>query len=266
LPVISPIVFVAAFLVGCATPVAAGLDEDDANRVVVALARTGIDATKEADPGGEGKFRVTVARDDASPALAALRDEELPRPRPRGVLDAIDKGALVPSAAQEHAQLVAGLAGDLERSLEGIDGILSARVHLNLPAPDPLRDAPPAKATASVLVAYRGSTPPLTVDAVQRLVAGGVGGLAPPDVAVVTVSRAAPAASHDRELAHVGPIAVARGSVRVLQAALAGLILLAAALAALTLVFYTRMVRLRDDAAAAEMPGSPPRGGGGRAA
>jgi type III secretion protein J len=235
------------FLAGCAVPVAAGLDENDANRIVVALDRAKIDATKEVDPGGEGKLRVTVARDDVARALSAMQGEGLPRPQPRGVLDTIDKGALVPSQAQEHAQLVAGLAGDIERTLEAVDGVLRARVHLNLPAKDPLRDAPAGKATASVLLEHRGTTPPLAPDAVQRLVAGGVAGLAPADVAVVTIPRVAPARAGELDLAHVGPIAVARGSLRPLQGALILLVVLVAALAAATLVLYTRLARARAD-------------------
>jgi type III secretion protein J len=234
-----------AALVGCTSPVAAGLDEGDANRVVVALDRATIDATKELDPGTEGKFRVVVARDDAARALVAMREEELPRSRPAGVLDAVGKGSLVPSQAAEHAQFVAGVAGDLERTLEGVDGVLSARVHLNLPAPDPLRETAPAKSSASVLLTYRGSTPPLTSEAVQRLVSGGVAGLTPADVAVVALSRSSPALGAGAQLAHVGPLAVARGSMRPLQIALAGLILALAVFATLTLVFYSRMARLR---------------------
>lgn len=231
----------------CTVPVAAGLDEDDANRIVVALDRSAIDGAKEVDPATEGKFRVLVARDDVPRALTAMRDEALPRPKPQGVLDAMDKGALVPSAQAEHAQMVAGLAGDLERTLESVDGVLAARVHLNLPAPDPLRDKAPAKATASVLVEYRGSTPPLTTDAVQKLVAGGVGGLEAGDVSVVAISRAAPAAQHDTELSHVGPVAVARSSARTLQIAFAALLALVAALAATALALYTRLSRARAE-------------------
>jgi type III secretion protein J len=232
---------------GCAVPVAAGLDEPDANRIVVALDHAKIDATKEPDPGGDGKVRVTVARDDVARALAAMQGEGLPRPRPRGVLDTIDKGALVPSQAQEHAQLVAGLAGDLERTLEGVDGVLAARVHLNLPAKDPLRDAPPGKATASVLVEHRGTAPPLASDAIQRLVAGGVAGLSPVDVAVVTVPRVSPPRGGETDLGHVGPIAVARGSLRMLQTGLVSLVVLVALLAGATLLLYTRLAKLRAE-------------------
>jgi type III secretory pathway lipoprotein EscJ len=43
-----------ALLAGCAVPVAAGLDEPDANKVVVALDQAGVDAVKDADPQVEG--------------------------------------------------------------------------------------------------------------------------------------------------------------------------------------------------------------------
>ena len=62
-------------LAGCAVPVAAALDEDDANRIVVALDRAGVDGAKEVDAQSEGKFRVLVPRDDVAKALSAMRDE-----------------------------------------------------------------------------------------------------------------------------------------------------------------------------------------------
>ncbi len=238
-------------------PIAAGLDDSDANRVAVALARAGVEATKEVDPGTEGKWRVDVARDDAPHAIAVLRDEELPRSRSPGVLDAIGKGSLVPSEAAEHAQLIAGMAGDLERSIEAVDGVLCARVHLSIPAPNPLRDVVPARGTASVLLEHRGSTPPLSVDSVQRLIAGGIAGLAPADVAVVMVSRPAPPASGDNPMAHVGPIAVARASMRKLQAALAVLVAVVALLSGATLVLYGRLTRLRVEALSRERHEGP---------
>jgi type III secretion protein J len=208
----------ATSLLGCSTSaVAAGLDEPQANRVVVALDRAKIDATKEVDPSAEGKFRVVVGADDATQAIERLDMEDLPRARPVGVLDSMEKGALVPSQAAEHAQLVAGLQGDLERTLEGVSGVLSARVHLNLPVPDPLRDTTPSKATASVLLEHQGATPPLTIQAVQSLLVGGVGGLVHNDVQVVMVSKPTPAIAVIAPLTHFGPLRLAPGSARLLR-------------------------------------------------
>jgi hypothetical protein len=61
------------------------------------------------------------------------------------------------------------------------------------------------------------------------------------------VSRPAPAARGEMQLAHVGPIAVARGSVRVLQATLGGLVVLAAALALAALLLWVRLGRARAE-------------------
>jgi type III secretion protein J len=243
------LVLVATVALGCTVPVAAALDETDANRVVVTLDESGIDATKEADPSTEGKFRVIVARDDVGRALATMREEELPRAKTRGVLEAADHGQLVPSQAAEHAQLVAGLAGELEKTLGGIDGVLSARVHLNLlPPREPLRDGPGPKATASVLLEHRGATPPLAAESIQRLVAGGAPGLGPADVAVVFVPRTTRANAPGRtDLAHVGPITVARASMSTLKVAFASLVVVVLALAAATLALWTKAARLRRE-------------------
>lgn len=239
-------------LTGCAVPVAAGLEEGDANRVAVALDHAGIDAAKEVDPTIEGRFRVTVSHDDASRALVAMADEQLPRSKSRGLLEAADRGQLVPSQAAEHAQLVAGLSGELERTLSNVEGVLSARVHMNLPARDSLRDGPPLKSTASVLVEHRGSTPPLTLESVQRLVAGGAPGLAPADVAVVFLAHATRPTGARPDVAHVGPIAVARGSMMTLKIALAGLVLIVLALAGAALALYAKLSRLRREQADGE--------------
>jgi type III secretion protein J len=125
-------------LSACSASVAGGLDETQADRVVVALTYAGMTSEKEADPTSEGRFRVLVAHDDAPRAIAALRDEELPPQSAPSALDGMGRGALIPSPLAEHAQYVAGLAFELERTLDSVDGILTARVHLSLPQRDPL--------------------------------------------------------------------------------------------------------------------------------
>jgi type III secretion protein J len=258
-PAFTLVLAFACLATGCAVPVAAALDEPDANRVLMALDQTGIDAAKEADPTAEGKFRVTVAQGDVGRALAAMREEELPRPKTRGVMESVDRGQLVPSQAAEHAQLAAGLAGELEKTLATIDGVLAARVHLNLPAREPLRDGPPARATASVLVEHRGTTPPLAPESIQRLVAGGAPGVASTDVAVVFVPRVprATAAAAKTDLAHVGPITVLRGSMNTLKVMFSGLVLVVLALSAATLALWAKLLRVRRERAVAATQSGP---------
>jgi type III secretion protein J len=241
-------------LAGCAVPIEAGLDDAEANRVFLALDRAGVDAMKEQDPSSEGRWRINVAREDVARALVAMKDDALPRSESLAA-DA-NKGALVPSEAAEHAQILAATAESLRSSLESIDGVLRARVHLALPEAGGglLRDTaqPFVRGSASVLFEYRGATPPVSADSVQRLVAGGVAGLAATDVSVVMIPLSTPAVPSGGVLGHVGPIAVARSSMAKLQAALVALVSLAAALAGAVLLLYTRLSRARADAALAE--------------
>jgi len=246
------------FACACTVPLAGGLDDSAANHVVFALDRASVDAIKEVDPSADGRFRVSVARDDVPRALSALADEGLPRSSTPGIVDSLGKGSLVPSEATEQAQLVAAIAGELERSLEGIEGVVSARVHISQPAPSLDRASSPARASASVLLQHRGSTPPLTSDAIQRVVAGGVAGMLPGDVAVVMIPRPAPPLGSVGVLGHVGPIAVARTSLRNLQAALVVLVALIAVLAAATLALYSRLARARAELDALAASDRPP--------
>jgi type III secretion protein J len=240
------VIWLSLVLAGCTVPIAGGLDEGQANRVVVALDRAGVGGEKEADPAVEGRFRVTVERDDAPHAIAALREEDLPSPASAGLLDSMGKGTLIPSQLAEHAQFVAGTCGELERTLSVIEGVLGARVHLSLPDPDPLREGPRPKATASVLLKHRGTTPPIDVHEVKRLVAGAAPGLALDDVAVVMVGRPpAGLSAADRSLSRMGPISATRGSVKLLRIVAAGVVFVDLALVIAVLVLWSRLRTVR---------------------
>jgi type III secretion protein J len=248
-------------LAACSREVAAGLEEAEANRGVVALARSGIDAEKIADAQTEGRFRLVVGRDEATSAIAVLAGEEIPRLRPAAAKDA----PFVASPEADRASRVAQTAQAIERSLASVDGVMDARVHLDVPQLDPLTtalaaggDAKLAHATASVLVRHRGATPPIGVEEIKRLVAGAVSGLVPDAVAVVTVSVPLPTSSAERQLAWVGPIGVSRGSLPAFRAlaaaALGGLFVLSALLVAVAL----RLRRARDGSAARDEAGAEP--------
>jgi type III secretion system YscJ/HrcJ family lipoprotein len=224
---------------GCAVPIAVGLDENDANHAVVALEKSGVAADKDRDSETEGRWRVSVARDDASSAAIVLSAESLPPPASPGVLDALGQGSIVPSRSSEQAKLVTGVAGDLERSLRSLDGVLSVRVHLAVPVQDALDpDATKVSPSASVLIRHRGATPPIATQDVQRLVAGAVPGLLPPQVSVVTVPVPAMGRPAERDLARFGPVTVTRSSVFPLRTIVgAGLLLNLSLLIALILVW-----------------------------
>jgi len=231
-------------LLGCTVPVAGGLDEGDANKVVVALDGRGIGAEKEPDPLLEGRYRVLVSRQDASLAAVVLSQESLPPPPTPGVLDALGEGSLVPSRASEHAKLVAGTAGELERSLRAVDGVLGARVHLAVPARAPFEGvATDATPSASVLIRHRGATPPLVEKDIQSLVAGAVPGLTPERVSVVLTPTVAAPTPVERQLSSLGPITVTRGSVGTLRWVVGAVVLLNLTLIGLLLALWVKVRR-----------------------
>jgi type III secretion protein J len=243
--------FVALTASGCAVSVAAELDEGRANRIVALLDANGIAAEKSADPAEPGHFRVEVSGEEASAALGILADEGPSARDTPGVLDALGASSLVPSPQAEHERLLAGVAGDLTRSLEGLDGVLSARVHIAARRADPLAEegaaTPP---TASVLMRYRGASPPLREEEVRRLVAFAVPGLAPERVAVVYSQ--APPPHTGRELVRLGPISTTRATARKVRAAVLLVLTVNIALAVSLVALWARLRRLR--AGASELP------------
>ncbi len=234
---------------GCTREVAAGLEEADANRGVVALARAGVDAEKAADPAAEGRFKIVVGRDEATVAISVLAAEEIPRHKAAASAPA----GIVPSPEADRAARIASVAAQIEQSLGSIDGVHDARVHLDVPNTDPLAVAlntAPEKAphaTASVLIRHRSANPPIQAEEVRKLVSGAISGLTPDSVAVVMVQVPQTMVAGDRELAHLGPIAVTRGSLPTLRAVLALALVLVAVLGASLLALAVRVRRLKEE-------------------
>lgn len=233
-------------LSGCQAAVANDLAEAEANRAVVALEQHGVSAEKERDPEAEGRFRVNVGRDEAAAAAGVLAQEALPGRDSPGILRSLGGGSMVPSRLAEHARLLSGISGELEQSLQAVDGVVSARVHLGAPEQSPLDAETPTKPSASVLIRHRGAAPPLAASDVQRLVAGAVAGLSAADVSVVSTPAPASARPADKELRRVGPITVTRASLSPLRFVAAGAVLLNLALLGAVLLLWSKVRRNGD--------------------
>jgi type III secretion protein J len=208
---------------GCSTPLVRGLEESQANRVVVALEQAGIVSTKQAEGDDSSRWSIAVNPDDVAEAATILVQESLPAPPAPGVLEALGDGALVPTQRSEQARLVAGVAGELERSLRELDGVLTARVHLAVPTPDPLGDPSISPPSASVLIRFRGPTTPIAPERIQTLVAGAVPGLSRDHVAVVSIPTPITQAGKGQRLTRLGPIAITRSSTTPLRLLVGGL-------------------------------------------
>ena len=212
---------VAALLVGftgCTTGVLHGLDEGAANESLAALERAGIGAEKTVEEGGgQGSgaaFALRVSRGDAARALDVLRVRGLPRERRHGFAEVYGQASLIPTASEERARYLEATAGEIERTLETAEGVVSARVHLVLEEVDPLSldSKPRTSARAAVLIKAAQGRMPLSEGDVQKLVAGSVPGLEPRAVAVVVTAAAESAENNLGPLAAVGPLRVTPSS------------------------------------------------------
>ena len=213
----------ASGLTACAeVPVVQGVHETEANRVVAALDQSGIAAVKNADEStgsGAQTFRVSVGSDEVARAVAVLNANGLPRREEPGFSETYGQSSLVQTATEERARASQSIAGELARTIERIDGVLDARVHIALPdsRDAPLDGASAPHPTASVMVRFAGAHAPYDDEAMRRLVAGAVVGMRTDDVSIVGFSRPLPPASSEARLAWVGPIAVARGSLTTMR-------------------------------------------------
>ncbi len=189
MPRIAAVLLAFVFLAGCADDeILHGLDERQANEVLVALDGAGIRGRKEREDRADGAWVVSVPARDSPRAQRVLADGGLPRARPPGFGDVFSKGSMVPTPTEEHALYLHALGGELARTIEAIDGVVGARVHVGLPQADPLRPGERPPPRGSVLVRCR----PSSCEAVRRfegglrsLVAGAADGLDPSAVSVV---------------------------------------------------------------------------------
>ncbi|HVT06981.1 MAG TPA: hypothetical protein VHO67_05970 [Polyangia bacterium] len=245
-------------LAGCSANVLHGIDERGANEATAALERAGIGAEKVPDdaagPGTAANFTVRVAAGDASRAVDLLHALGLPRERRRGFAETYGQPSLIPTPSEERARYVNATAGEIEKTLETIDGVIAARVHLVLEDADPpaLDGKPHATARAAVLLKARPGAPPIAEADVQRLVAGSVAGLEPAGVAVVVTPSATPTADAVAPLAPLGPLRITSGTRPVLIGLLAGALALLGVLSTLLLVLARRLAALERAASPAE--------------
>lgn len=182
-------------LAGCAREeIVHAVDEAQANAMLVALDERGVAAEKQRDGSHDGGWIVSVRGGDAPSARRILSEHDLPRTRAPGLGEVFGKPGMVPTPMEERARYLHAMSGELARSVEAIDGVAEARVHLALAPDDPLRAQAPPPPRAAVLVkvrpGLRGRVEPMT-DGIRSLVAGAVAALDPATVSVVVSEAAA---------------------------------------------------------------------------
>lgn len=157
-----------------------GLADADKAAVVDALASSGVHYAIDRDTG-----TLTVADGDFYRAKMLLAQQGLPRSAPDGeaLIASLPMGA---SRAVEGERLRGARELDLARTIEQIDAVAAARVHLAVQEPSVfLRDT--SRSAASVMLQLRPGArlSDNQVKAITHLVGSSVPGLSPDDVSIV---------------------------------------------------------------------------------
>ena len=181
-----------------------GLADNDKAAVVEALNSAGIANAIDRDTGA-----IQVSDDDYHRARMALAAQGLPRGGQNGA-DVVADMPLGASRAVEAERIRAAREADLARTIEAIDVVQNARVHLAAEQPSVfVRSRSNAAASVMLTLAPGRSLGENQVAAIVNLVASSVPGLAPEGVSVIDqngrlLSRSGgdgPGAASERQLA-----------------------------------------------------------------
>lgn len=177
-----PAFALALALAGCKTGLYSGLNETEANEIVAALSAGNIDARKERPDGTD--WQVQVDEGSIGPALALLGAQGLPHERFASMGDMFQKQGLVSTPSEERMRYIYAVSQELSQTLRSIDGVVSARVHVVIPATDPMSDKI-RPSSAAVFIKHRPDVDlRLLAPAVKDLVAHSIEGLTPDQVSL----------------------------------------------------------------------------------
>lgn len=210
-----------------------GLDEKEANEIVVYLSNKGIDAqkVKSAEAGGGGGSKVilwdiNVNSAQSTEAMSILNQAGLPRKRGQNLLGIFPNTGLVPSEMQEQIRYQAGLAEGIASTIRRIDGVLDAEVLISFPKEDPLNpEKNKGKITASVYVKHSGVLDDPNshlITKIKRLVAASVTGLEYDNVTVISdraryneasIGETGALSEEDKQFVNIWTIILAKESV-----------------------------------------------------
>jgi flagellar M-ring protein FliF len=167
------------------TPLYSGLAESDKAAVAEALQASGINYALDQQSGV-----LSVDADKVHQARMLLAGQGLPKALPSGdsLIASLPMGS---SRAVEGETLRAAREADLARTIEAINSVKNARVHLAMAEPSVfVRDNKPAAASVMLTLHDGRSLAAAQVQAIRHLVASSVPGLAAEQVSVIDQSGA----------------------------------------------------------------------------
>ena len=172
-------------LAGCKTELYTGLTEREANEIISILRLNNVSADRQFSKSGDVTVRVEESQFSA--AVEILKSEGYPKQEYSNLGDVFQGNGFVVSQTEERARFIFAMSEELSRTISEIDGILSARTHVVLPANDPLsRNTTPS--SASVVIRHAASAPAESLlPQIKMMVANSIEGLEYSNVSVVFI-------------------------------------------------------------------------------
>ena len=170
-----------ALLIGCKEPLIHDLSEQQANKLLTLL--NDIDIRANRSQQADGNWALYVAGEKKIKALKYIQDKRIFHSRKSYQRPS---SGLILNPEEQRFLFERKLSSEIENTLVNIDGILDARVHLNLPNRDPIlaslgREKPGG--SGSVLVVGSES---LKMDAIQIAnLVGGASGIESKKISIV---------------------------------------------------------------------------------
>lgn len=129
-----------------------GLSEREANEIVALLATAGITSAKT--KVSDQNFTVSTSVENFASAIELLKTTGYPKNRFESLGDVFKKEGFVSSPLEERARLNYAQSQELSKTIESIDGVILARVHLAIPKDNKLEDQV-KPSSASVFIKHR---------------------------------------------------------------------------------------------------------------
>ena len=182
-------------LAGCGKEVLySNLDQQQANEVIAALMRGGIDADKQAVvTTGSESWEVLVDKQDLPRATDILSAQGLPRKKLDTFCDVCKAGGFVSSNIEDKGRYRCALDQSIANTLRNMDGVVDASVEVATPDKNLLSDTQESASASVVIVARPNSSVLQRVADIQAIVKNAVTGIADSDHVTVKFAVRQPA-------------------------------------------------------------------------
>lgn len=171
-------------------PLMTGLEPEDAQAISAQLAAKKIPV--QLTPDGKG---INVAADQLDAARMEVASGASPHSGRLG-FELFDKSSWGQTEFDEKVNYQRAMEGELERTIQTLSGVKSARVHLVMPTSSVFLDRERGAKASVALRMKHGALSSDQLNAIARLVGGAVDGLAPRDVVIIDADSNESLGSH----------------------------------------------------------------------